>query len=506
MLTQAPLVRVDRTTDDLQPWLAESWQRSDDGLTYTLKLRNGLLFSDGTPFTSADVAFSFRALYDPKVGSPLAESAQVAGKPLQVDAPDPLTVVIRFPAPFAPGLRLIDTLPMLPRHKLQAALDEGRFASAWSPKTAPSDVVGLGPFMLTEHVPGQRLVLSRNPHFWRKDDAGGRLPYLDRLTILIIPDQNTEAIRMQSGEIDVMANGDIRPEDYPAFKRVSEQGKLTLLDAGVVLDPNLLWFNLAPSKSADPRSAWLRQKAFRQAVSCGVDRRKIVDSVYLGAAEPVYGPITTANRTWYAAQRPACEYDPGRARALLASVGLLDRNGDGMLEDGAGKPARFSILSQAGHIRGRTATVLQEQLRQIGLTVDVVTLDPGALAQRWDDGDYDSIYYGAQSSSTDPGLNSEFWLSSGGFHFWHRNQKVPATDWERRIDDLMRQQTAALDLAERQRLFAEIQRVFADELPGIYFVASKATLAVSTRVVNPRPAPQIPQLLWSADTLATTRR
>jgi peptide/nickel transport system substrate-binding protein len=505
-LTQAALVRVNRATDQLEPWLAESWTQSDDGLTYTIKLRQGITFSDGVPFTSADVLFSFRALYDPQAkDGGLASAAHVSDQPLKVEAPDATTVVVRFPAPFAPGLRLIDTLPMLPRHRLQAALDAGGFAKAWGPSTPLSEIAGLGPFVLKEHVAGQRMVFSRNPHYWRKDDRGTPLPYLDTLTILIIPDQNTEAIRVEAGEVDVMSNGDIRPEDHARFKRVSQQGKLRLLDVGVGLDPNLLWFNLTQATAKDPRASWLRQKAFRQAVSCAVDRQRIADAIYFGAAEPVFGPVTSANRTWYASVRPVCEHDLAKTRALLASVGLLDRDADGVLEDASGKPARFSILSQAGHIRGRTATVLQEQLRQVGLGVDVVTLDPGGLRERWLKGDYDTIYFGVQASATDPALHQQFWLSSGIYHFWNPSQATPATDWERRIDDLIGQLSVSPQLAERQRLFADVQRILADELPAIYFVAPKVTLAVSARVANPQPAPQIPQLLWSADTLAITR-
>jgi peptide/nickel transport system substrate-binding protein len=117
-------------------------------------------------------------------------------------------------------------------------------------------------------------------------------------------------------------------------------------------------------------------------------------------------------------------------------------------------------------------------------------------------GDYDAIYFGLQASSTDPSLNADFWFSSGAYHFWNPSQPTPATDWERRIDELMREQASAADLSGRQRAFAEIQRIFGDELPSIYFVAPRVTLATSPRVVNPTPAPQIPQLLWSVDTLA----
>ncbi len=501
LLTQAPLIFVNRTTDTLEPWLAESWTESPDHLTYTIKLRQGVRFSDGAPLTSADVLFSFRALYDPKVASPLAADTLVNGKPVQVEAPDPSTVLVRFPSPFAPGLRLIDGIRILPKHRLERALAEGRFTDAWSVNTPLSEIAGLGPFVLAEHVSGQRLVFTRNPYYWRKDASGVALPYLDKLTI-VIASQATEALKLQSGEIDLMTNADIRPDDYTAFKRAADQGRIRLIDGGVALDANLLWFNLTAAKAADPKSRWFSQKAFRQAVSCAIDRQAIANTVYLGTAVPIYGPVTPANRTWYADVRPSCEHDPARARQLFASAGLTDRNGDGMLEDSSGSPVRFSILTQAENIRARVVAVLQEQLRQAGIAIDIVTLDPGGLFQRFGQRNYDAIYFGVQASATDPALNAGFWLPSGEWHFWNPEQKTPATDWERRIDDLMRQQAQNSDLAERRRLVTEVQRILVDEMPAIAFVAPKVTIAISSRVVNPQPAPQQPQLLWRADTLA----
>jgi peptide/nickel transport system substrate-binding protein len=508
LLTQASLVRVDRTTDRLEPWLAESWTESPDGLTYTLKLRPGVTFSDGVPFTSADVVFSFQVLSDPRTQPPaLSDTILVGGKPVTVEAPDPGTVVLRFPEKFAPGLRLIDTVPILPKHKLEAAFAAGSFSDAWGISTPPGDLAGLGPFVVAEHRAGERLVLARNPRYWRKDAAGVQLPYLDTLTILVIPDQNTEALRMEAGEIDLMSNGDIRPEDYAAFKRVSDDGRLRLIEAGIGLDPNLLWFNLAPAHASDPRSPWLRSAALRQAISCAIDRDAIVNAVFLGAAVPIYGPITPANKAWYTPPAAPCVHDVSRARVLLASIGLSDRDGDGMLEDAAGKPAQFSLLSQKGHtIRERTASMIQQQLRGVGIAVDLVMLDANAIPRRWMQQDYDAIYFGVQSSATDPGLNMQFWLSSGYLHFWNPSQPKPATEWERQIDDLMHRQTATGDMAERQRLFAEAERIFSEQLPGIYLVAPRTIIAVSARVANPTPAPQIPQLLWAADTLASGAR
>jgi peptide/nickel transport system substrate-binding protein len=505
LLSDGRLVRVNRATDVLEPGLAERWTEAPDHLSYTLTLREGLAFSDGSPLTSADVLFSFRAAYDPRLNSSLALSLKVAGQPLAVEAPDARTIVVRLPSAFAPGLRLVENLPIIPRHKLEAAFDQGRLGQTWGVGTPPSEIVTSGPFVLREHASGQRMTFARNPHYWQKADDGTALPYLDTLVVQFVPDQNAEALRMQSGDADVMSNADIRPEDYAAFRRLAEEGRMRLIDAGVGLDPNLLWFNLTAAKAADPRSAWLQRKEFRHAISCAVDRQAIANAVFLGEAVPIHGPVSPGNRTWYTPPANPCNHDLGRARELLASAGLTDRNGDGMLDDATGAPARFSILTQSGHtIRERTVSMLQEQLRQVGLAVDVVALDPGGVGRRWFQGDYDSIYFGVQASSTDPASNREFWLSSGPFHFWNRAQATPATEWERRIDELMVQQAAASDLTERQRLFAEVQRVFEAEMPALYFVAPKVTIAVSGRVRNERPAPQVPQLLWSAETLAVT--
>jgi peptide/nickel transport system substrate-binding protein len=504
-LTQARLVRVNRVTDELEPWLAEKWSLAADGVSYTVTLREGIVFSDGHPLSSADVLFSFRAAYDPAVQSALDSALRIGGRPVEVTAVDPRTFVIKFPAPFAPGLRLVENLPILPKHKLEATLAEGAFASAWSPSTPLNEIVGLGPFVLVEHVAGQRLVFTRNPRYFRKDPGGVQLPYLDKLTLAVVPDQNTEALRLEAAEIDLMANADIRPQDHATFKRLSDQGRLKMYDVGVGLDPDFLAFNLRDDRATKGTAPWLRRKEFRQAISCGVDRQAIVNAVYLGAAVPMYGPVSPDNKRWFSAVAPACTFDRDQARKTLSAMGLADRNGDGVLDDPAGKPVRFSIMTQAGHLRERVSSVLQEQLRQLGIAVDIVALDPGGLFKRWSAGDYDAAYFGLQASSRDPALNPDFWISSGPFHFWNPGQTKPATPWEARIDTLMHEQAVASDLAARQRAFAEVQRILGDELPAIYFAASRVTVATTPKVAGATPALQIPHLLWNADSLAVVR-
>lgn len=502
-LSHASLVRLNRATGEFEPWLAEKWTVSPDGLTFTISLRDGITFSDGVPFTSADVVFTFRALYDQAVESPIRSGVMVQGKPLTVTATDPRTVVVTLPAPFSPGLALLDNVPIYPKHQLEAALDAHTFSDAWGTTTKPGTMAVLGPFVVGEYVTGQKLTFTRNPRYWQKDAAGVQLPYLDSIVMEFVASQDAEVLRIQADTIDVMAQADLRPEDIAALRRLRDQGTLQLAEVGISVDPNALWFNLTPGAKAQKAKPYLQRTEFRQAISYAVDRDAIVSTVYLGAAVPVYGPVTPGNRTWYSDAAPKYPHDPARAKALFASVGLTDRNGDGMLEDAAGQPAGFSILTQGSHIRERTATMIQEQLRQAGLKVDVAGLDPQSIFARFGKGDYESIYYGFQASALDPAMNLDFWLSGGSAHVWNVGSPAP---WEKTVDELMRRQTSAPTLAERQRLFAEVQTIFGEQLPEICFVAPKVTVSMSRRVGGAVPVLLDPKVLWNSATLYATGR
>jgi len=505
-LTQAKLVRINRSTQEIEPWLAESWTRSADGLRYTLKLRPNVTFSDGHLFSADDVLFSFAAAYDRRTASSLADSLQANGQALQVAAADPLTVVVTFPQPFGPGVRILDNLPIFPRHKLEAALSAGTFATAWGLQTPASDIVGLGPFVLAEYVPGQRIVFTRNPHFFMKDAAGAFLPHLARVIVEVNPDQNAQLLRLDAGQID-MTDAEIRSEDYAPLKRAADAGRVQLLDLGVAYDADSFWINLKPGAFAnDPRAAWLQRDELRQAISLAVDRKVFADTVYLGAGVPVYGPITPANKNWYSADLPRPAYDPARAKTLLASIGLTDRHGDGLIEDARNEPVHFTLLTQKGRTAlERGSAVIHDELKKIGVTVDVVALDAGALISRFLSGaNYDAVYFTVAASDTDPAINPDFWFSSGTARVWNLAQKTPATDWERRIDALMTRQIASPDDAERKRLFDEVQKIFAEHLPTIQFVAPRLYAAASTRVTNLRPSLLRPQLLWAPESVAVT--
>jgi peptide/nickel transport system substrate-binding protein len=504
-LTQGRLVRINRATQALEPWLAERWEASPDNRTFTLTLREGLTWSDGTPFSVDDVLFSARAVYDPQVNSVLASTLRVNDQPLAFTAPDARTVVVVFPAPFGPGLRLLDNLPILPRHKLEAALIAGTFGQAWTAATAPADLAGMGPFQLASYEPGQRLVFARNPRYWRTADDGTALPYLDELVLEIVPDQSAELLRLQAGQVDMFQQA-LRPEDLATLQPLVDQQRVSLIEVGVTTDPNVFFFNLRDKFwERDPRRAWIGRRELRQAISHAIDREAFADAVYLGAAVPIWGPVTPGNREWFSPNVPRYPYDPERARTLLAELDLVNRDDDEWLEDAQGTEVRFTVLTYRGNqILEREAALLAQELRKVGIALDVVPIEQNTLVDRMVRGDFEAIHFSYFATDLDPALSKDFWLSSGAAHIWNMAQGRPATEWEAEIDRLIAEQSAATDPDERRRLFAEVQRIFGEQLPALYFAAPRMYMGVSARTRNVTPSILRPQLLWAADTLAVS--
>jgi peptide/nickel transport system substrate-binding protein len=502
-LTQSKLIRVNRTTRELEPWLAEKWEAAPDGRSFVITLRRGLEWSDGRPFTADDVRFTVAAVFDPRAHSVLVSSMQVNGQPIVATVVNDRTVRLDFPAPFGPGLRLLDNLPILPRHKLESAVESGAMAQTWNSTTPPADVVGLGPFALARYEPGQRLVFTRNPKYWRKASDGSTLPYLDEVVLEIVPDQSTELLRLQAGQSDLMQQP-LRSEDLAALRPQIDAGAVSLIELGVSTDPDVFFLNLRDKFwVSDPRKDWITRRELRQAISHAVDREAFAESVFLGAAVPVWGPVTPGNVDWFSPNVRRYPYSLDQSKALLAGIGLVNRDGDEWLEDPQGHEARFSVLTYRGNqVMEREAAFVRDALQHVGVRLDLVPLEQNALVDRMLKGTFESIYFGYNQTDLDPALNMDYWLSSGGAHLWNMAQATPATAWEAEIDELMVRQSVTTDRDERRRLFADAQRIFGEEVPALYFAAPRLYMGVSARTLNLSPSVLRPQLLWSPDNIA----
>ncbi len=505
----AGLVRVNRTNLQLEPALATRWDVDEAGQTYTIHLREGVKFSNGDSFTADDVLFTFDVLADPNIASQMGGQIEIDGKPPSVTKIDDFTLQLSFPRPVGMGLRILDSIPILPKNQLLEPYHEGRFGDAWGPTVNPKDVVGLGPFRLKEYERGVKVVLERNPYYWKKDSSGQTLPYLDTITFLIVQDLNSQALRFQKGDLDLINSPTLNPENYASLRR--SHNNYTLRDLGPGLTMDYLWFNLNrgtddQGKSyVDPEKLAIFEKPeFRLAVSHALDRDGIARSVLLGLGTPQYGPVSSGNKEWHNAGMPRTDYNPERSRELFEQIGLRDTNGDGVLEYGDQKrPLELMLITTRGNsAREKTAQVIQDNLSKIGIRIGIQHLIINEIAARFlGSFDYDAILFGLVRTDVMPELESDLWYSSGSIHLWNPGQEKPVRPWEASIDSLISKLVISMDPAVRKDSFNQAQEIWVRQMPAIPIVSPNILVGWNNRLGNVRPSILAPHLIWNAEEL-----
>ncbi len=504
---QADLIHINRVTQLTEPALAKSWKISPDGLAYTLVLRQGLKFSDGQPLDADDVLFTFRTYLDENVHAPQRDLLIVGGKPISVRKVDAYTVVFQLAKTYGVGERLFDGLAILPRHLLEKPYQEGKLGQIGSLATAADQWTGLGPFRLKEYVAGQRLVLQRNPYYWKSDIKGKRLPYVDELVFLFVPHADAQVLKFQSGETDMISQ--LGAENFSVLSR--QQRGYTMTDAGPGLEYNFLFFNLndageKTSPELQRNQKWFREVKFRQAVSAAVDREAIVRLVYQGRGAALWGLVAPGNRRWGNEKLPHPARSLDRARTLLKDGGFSSStgpNGESTLLDSDGKPVEFSILTSSSNAdRAKMAALIQDDLKQLGMRVQVVPLESRSLLDRVTQSrDYDACIMGIASYDADPNSDISVWLSSGGLHLWNPSQAHPATPWEAEIDRLIEEQMSASTFEKRKKLYDRAQEVLAENQPMIFLASPDILAGAKNSVGNFHPAVLEPYVLWNVEQL-----
>jgi len=478
-LTAGVLIRVNRATQQAEPELATAWSVSRDNRAITFHVRQGVKFSDGTPFSAADVEFTFHQLLDPKLEAPLADSFRTgAGDPKFEIRGD--MVKIAFPAPIADFVSLFDQLPIL---------------SAQS-KLGVKAV--LGPFMIQDYKPGVELFLVRNPNYWKSDARGRKLPYLDSVRLPIQQNRDTELARFRRGDVQL-----IDTIDPALFDQLAKDMPDVVRDSGPSLDSEMMWVN---ETSAAPlpsyKKQWFKSRAFRAALSDAVRRADICRIVYHGHARPAYGPISPSNTFWFNQRLKAPEFNLTAAMKELSGAGFTLR--DKMLYDAAGHPVEFSLITNSGNeTREKIAAMLQQDLAAIGIKLNIVTLDFKSLIERITSSfNYEACLLGLRRVELDPNSQMNVWLSSGPNHQFNPVQKSPETPWEAEIDALMHKQASELDRARRKGWFDRVQEIAAEQQPFIYLVNPNSLSAIARNLKNTAPTPLPPQLVWNAEFLS----
>lgn len=500
----ADLVHIDRQTQRTTPALARSWTVSPDGRRYTLELRRGLRFSDGHPLDADDVVFSFQCYLDERNASPERDQLIVGGKPVVVRKLAAYRVSLEMAQPYAAAERLFDSIAILPRHLLDKAQQEGALAQSWNLGTPASRIAGLGPFRFKSYAPADRLVLERNPYYWKVDGAGHQLPYLDEVVFLLVPSEDAQVIRLKAGETDLISR--LSAENFAVLSREDTGHRLRLEDLGPGLEYSFLLFNMndvdgGKLEAVARKQAWFRQVAFRQAVSAALDREGLVQLVYQGRATPLAAHVTPGNMLWVNRVLPQPARSLPRARDLLTRAGFSWK--EGTLRDGTGAPVEFTVVTNAANAaRVQMATMIQEDLRQLGMAVQVVPLENRALLDRvFQSHDYEAALMALGSGDVDPTSEMNVWLSRGPTHLWHLGQSQPATPWEKEIDELMGRQLAERDPRERKRQYDRVQALVAENLPLIPLVSPDVLVGARGALGNFRPGILDHYVLWNADEL-----
>lgn len=501
----ADLISINRLSQRTEPALSESWQTSADGRIFTLKLRKGIRFSDGHPFDADDVVFSFTVYLDEAVGSPQRDLLIIAGKPLAVTKLDRYTVRFTLVRPYAAAERIFDGLAMLPKHILEKPYRDGHFDQTWSLNTPASEIAGLGPFRVKQYVAGQQIVVERNPYYWKVDRDGHRLPYLDEVTFLFVGSEDQQLMRFEAGQTDVVSR--LSAENYALLSREQARESWQLADLGPSLEYNFLLFNLndLAARKLDQiaqKQIWFRDLKFRQAISAAIDRDSMVRLVYGTRGAALWGNVGPGNKLWRDQSLPHPQRSAETARQLLKSSGF-SWSRSGQLLDSSGKPVEFSIVTSSSNAqRMKMATLVQDDLSHLGIQVHVVPLDFRALLERvFQSFDYEATIMGLGGGDPDPNPEMNVWLSSGATHLWHLGETQPATDWEREIDELMRQQMVTLNYEKRKHLYDRVQELIAENVPFIFLATPDVLVAAKSQVGNFHPAVLDHYTLWNVEQL-----
>lgn len=500
------LLNENGLTGQLEPGLAESWKVSPDGKKISFTLRKGLKWSDGAPLTTDDIIFTYYQIYlNDQIPSGLKDILRVgiSRQFPSVKKLDDRRVEFSVPEPFAPFIRFAGGLPILPAHVLSESIrttdadGKPQFLSTWGTDTDPKKIVGNGLYRMVNYTPNQRVILERNPYYWRKDPQGNSQPYIDRLVWQIIENTDTQLLNFRSGTLDVL---DVQPEMFPLLKREEKRGKYKLYNGGPDSGTVFLAFNLNKGRNSqnkpfvDPvKSRWFNTKEFRQALAYAINRDAMTNNIYRGLGTPQHSPIAVQSPFYLSPEQglKTYYYDPEKAKQLLLKAGFK-YNSEGQLQDAEGHPVTFTLLASAGKkVREQMATQIKQDLAKIGIHVDALFLSFNTYVERLRlTRDWETYLGGFTGSGVEPHSGYNIWSIKGSLHSFNQGPQPgepgfkgwEVSDWEQKIDNLYVTASQELNEAKRKELYAETQRIAAEQVPFIYMVNPLSFEAVRDRI------------------------
>ena len=477
------LLTRDRVTGEWLPYMAESFDVSEDGLVITMKLRDELKWSDGTPITSADFLFYYNAVTDPAVESPRYDDFFIGDEPILLEAPDEQTLVWTFPSADREAFSAVDSYAA-PDHILGEIYREGgaeALRAAWGTDADVSTMVWAGPFIPTRYSPDERYTYVRNPYFgdWNVDEDGTPLPYLEGLNVTIASLDAAFNLYL-AGELDIISPPNL--DQLSVLFNTMQSGDIEAVvieDAYEQTSTAFYVFNW--NKASDPfKQELFRSADFRKAMSHLTPREAISDLVFGGEAIPAYAPITPAYEYWYTEDFPQYEYNPEAALALLEGLGFTERNSEGWLVDEEGNELTFTLATLSGNDEAaRVIQVTADAMREAGVKAETQILEFSLLVDQLlstgEDRPFDAIYIFFGGSSRDWPFYDGIILCDAQFHMW--NQSGECIDpTEERLAELVVEGRRTLDDEAAQEIGYEILRAYAELHPQIFTTVSTFTV------------------------------
>lgn len=499
------LIDIDPTTSAIVPELARSWDLSEDGLEIIFHLRHGLKWSDGEPFTADDVLFTFNDLYyNLDVDTDTRDILLLPDETYpEFEKVDDFTIRVTLSVPFRPILSALGG-SIMPKHvladsvhKLNPDVPAGQFNSTWTLDVDPSEIVGMGPFIVESYFPSQGVTMRRNPYYYHVDPNGVQLPYLDRYVILTVENQDVSLLKFRNQELDAFG---ARALDLSILTEEAEAKDFTVLVKPDVPVFGTSWigfnqdYGLAEGTNENLRTLF-RDLRFRKAIAHAIDKETIIRNVYNGLAVPQWSPVSYlspfyAGRDTYGGpvtetDAVVYEFDPSKTQRLLDELGIVDRNEDGWRDFEDGTTVEIEFNTNPNTTRESICLIVTDDLQEIGLNVTFQPLEFNTLVDRLTSSTIQMVLLGLGGSS-EPNSGANVYRSTGGLHFWHYSAaNDDIYDVEILIDELMSAGVATFDNDIAFDAYKRYQIAYSESDLGLIFTVNPAfTYAYYNRIGN----------------------
>lgn len=434
--------------------LAERWDISKDGLIFTFHLRKNVLWHDGKPFTSDDVLYTYERLIDPAVKTPHSSNYDKVKK---VEAPDPWTVKVYYKEAYVPALESWG-MGIVARHVFGNA--EGK---AFNEHPANKRPIGTGPYRFKEWKVDEKITLDANPDYF-----GGKI-HIARYVFRIIPDNSVEFLELRNKSIDTML---LTPDQYRAYDTFFEGYKKYRLPRG-----SYTFFGL------NLKNPLFKELAVRQALAHAINKEELVLGVVAGMGRAATGPFLPLS--WaFDPDTKDFEYDPEKARRLLAEQGWTDSNGDGIL-DKDGKDFEFTLITNQGNkMRSLSAEIIQQQLKKSGIRMHIRIIEWSSFIKNFvDKQNFEAIILGWNlTPDPDP------------YSIWHSSQRNEGqynfVSYENaEVDRLLEAGRKEFNPDARKKIYQRMHRLIHDDIPYIFLYYPDMLPVVHERFEGPRLVP-----------------